>query len=114
VQITPNRVAGDFAVEGEYVALRSIVGGISSPVLSASGTLTMADHSGRTVLMTGACTVPATDGFNATLVASGASRDVNAGGAALTVASGEAITVFSNGATVWHTPAVALDTLATS
>jgi hypothetical protein len=87
--------------------------GIVSPVISASGTLTSADHSGRVVLTTGNVTVPATDGFNCTIIAGG-SHTLGAGGATESLTIGQSTTVISDGTSVWFTPIITLDTLATS
>lgn len=90
------------------------IAGLRAPVVSVSGTLNPDLHSGCILLATGNVTVPAAAGFNATIVSDGA-YTVGAGGAPVSLASGEAITVMvmADGA-ILHTPALALSVLATS
>lgn len=87
--------------------------GILSPAITASGTLTATDHAGRFIKTSGNVTIPVVDGFSVTIIAGG-SHDVDAGGTAVSLTSGQSTTVVSDGTTVWYTPVITLNTLPTS
>lgn len=97
-----------------FSGLATFNGGVSLPVLSGvSGTLTMA-HSGHTLILDDDATIPVTDGFMARFIASGASRDIDAGGTALSLADGDSVVIWTDGTTVWRSATETLATMATS
>lgn len=89
-------------------------GGIKAAAITGvSGTLTMEDHSGRTLLIDGDTTVLVEDGFSCRIISTG-SHTVDAGGTGVALTSGQSIIVYTNGTTVWRSGVETLTTMPTS
>lgn len=73
-----------------------------SRVVTASGTLTAADHSGCTVVTSGNITVPTTAGFHAVIIAGGAHTVSFNSATSAAMAAGDLMTIFVQSATVIH------------
>jgi hypothetical protein len=97
-----------------FTGLATFNAGISMPfATTTSGTLTMAAHSGKTVPINGNTTVPVTDGFSCRIISTG-SHDIDAGGTAVSLTSGQSIVVFTDGTTVYRSAVETLATMPTS
>ncbi len=107
------RVSGDTTEDVVIDGLLQVGSVKGAPLTGVSGALTAAAHSGRTLVCSGNVTVPVTDGFQATIIAS-ANITVNAGiGAGTALAAGEAISVHVVGNTVYRSDPVPLTQMPT-
>ncbi|HFD16852.1 MAG TPA: hypothetical protein ENJ38_11195 [Rhodospirillales bacterium] len=108
------RVSGDTTEDTVIDGLLQVGSVKGTPLSGVSGSLTASAHSGRVLVCSGNVTVPVTDGFQATIIAS-AAITVNAGsGAGTALAAGEAISVHVVGSTVYRTDPVALTQMPTA